>query len=164
VLVMCMDTSTGEVQSEHLEGCGDFVFYGVAPGVHSILVQPFHTTQPCFERKTSPGEPPLDIRIECDAIPSIRIMGKVAWNEGEMGELRIVPFGPGLEHSRQFHRTRPDGTFEIGQFLPGDWRIEVRRGQTRQVLSSTKSFYVGPNETLDLGVLDLTQKSSATLR
>jgi hypothetical protein len=41
--------------------------------------------------------------------------------------------------------------------MTGDWRIEVRKGQTRQVLHSTKPLYVGPNETLDLGVLDLTQ-------
>lgn len=153
--VDCWDLGTGEIQTEYLMGSGFFSFYGLAPGPHRILVQSRASGFTSCHELANPGQPPLDIHVDCSTVPSIRIRGRVVRRSGPVGDIRVVPSGPGLENYTEWHRTRPDGTFDLGLFLPGEWSIELRKGQTSQVLLSTRARAVAPRETLDLGTLEL---------
>lgn len=153
-VVDCWSVTTGKSQSAYLQGTGDFAFHALGPEPHFVRVNPrMSGLSTCYQQQVNPGDPPLAIEIDCALLASIRIVGRVVWSKGNIAELRIVPFGPGLEQYVVWNRLRPDGSFDIGRYLPGDWRIEVRKGESNETLLRTTVMQVAANETLDLGTL-----------
>jgi len=151
--VECWGDNGGNVQTEYLDGSGEFAFYGLGsePQVIEVIARLGFGT--CYQRVVNPGDPPLKIELDCSLVPSIRIKGRLVWDKGKVADLRVVPIGPGYENSSLYNRTRPDGSFDIGKYRPGRWKVEVRKGDFNVTLLQSQVIEITANEIVDLGTL-----------
>lgn len=152
--VHCWSMATGINQTVLVDPSGAFSFHALEPEPHILRVSPRKAgMSTCFQQNVNPGDPPLEIELDCALLASIRIVGQVVWKAGAVSNLRIVPVGPGLEGYTVLHVPRPDGSFDIGRYLPGRWRIEIRDVESNETLIQTQEIHVDANETLNVGAL-----------
>lgn len=153
--IACRNLDSPEMQTLRLEKAGDFSFFSLMPGKYRVFVRSVASGIDMTHEDVAAGETALELHLECDQMPSIRLGGQIARRQGAAGELRIVPRGPGLENYTEWRRTRPDGTFDLGPYFPGEWWIEVRKGKTKDVLLKTPAVFVSPGESFDFGLLEI---------
>lgn len=147
----------GLAETVHADENGVFEFVKCAAGPHRIEVA---SSQQPMDKLVSlegvlPGGDELVIEVDAARLPTVHFRGRVLDARGEpMGFVEVSPYcAERNDGTSVLFSARADGTFELGPYPPGRWRVSVRAPRSPQLLLTSEFVDVTPNQIYDFGDL-----------